>query len=90
MADDPTTTAALPAAIQRAVDETFPRNGPCGFCGDTILGARHRVIDAITERLRAGEDEDSVAGDYDLRAADLWVAVMASYEHDKATVTRHS
>ena len=38
--------------------------GPCAFCGYEDAG--HRVWDAIAERLRAGEGERSVAGDYDL------------------------
>ena len=54
----------------------------CGLCGDTILGQRHRIIDAIAERLVAGDFD--VGDDYGVREADLWICVAASYEHDKA------
>lgn len=55
---------------------------PCGFCGDTILGQRHRIIDAVTERLVLGDE--GVAEDYDIPDCDLWIIVAASYEHTKA------
>lgn len=74
----------FPAALLEQVDEAFPGNaGPCGLCGDTILGGRHRVIDAVRERLVVGEG-DEVVDDYDLPWAWAAVAVAASYEHDKA------
>ena len=38
--------------------------GECAFCGDVDAG--HRTWDAIAERIDAGEDERSVADDYDL------------------------
>lgn len=42
----------------------YTKLGPCAFCGYPDAG--HRVWDTIAERLRAGETERSVAGDYDL------------------------
>ena len=38
--------------------------GPCAFCGDD--DARHRVLDAIQERVKAGEPAADVADDYGL------------------------
>lgn len=46
------------------LDLVFPPNGPCAFCGDEIVGARHRVIDALAEHVCAGDSIDSVAEDY--------------------------
>lgn len=74
----------FPAPLMALVNEAFPGNaGPCGLCGDTILGGRHRVIDAVRERLVMGEGDEAVE-DYDLPWAWAAVAVAASYEHDKA------
>lgn len=52
------------AVLREELSEHFPADGPCGICGDTILGQRHRVIDAIAGRIRAGDDPSSVAEDY--------------------------
>ncbi len=46
------------------LDQYLPPRGPCGFCGDG--DARHRVIDAIVERVRAGDHPDDLAEDYAL------------------------
>ena len=74
----------FPRKLLDQVNEAFPGNsGPCGLCGDTILGGRHRVIDAIRERLVAGEGDEAVE-DYDLPWAWAAVAVAASYEHTEA------
>lgn len=37
---------------------------PCGLCGDTVLGQRHRIIEAVAERIRAGEPWQSVVEDW--------------------------
>jgi hypothetical protein len=50
-----------------AVEAAFPRRGVCAFCG--LDDQRHRVIDAIAERFRAGEDEDQIAEDYGIDPA---------------------
>ena len=39
--------------------------GPCAFCGHRY-GAAHRTVDAILERVRAGETVGGVARDYGL------------------------
>jgi len=39
--------------------------GPCAFCGHRY-GAAHRVVDAILERVRTGEQVADVAEDYGL------------------------
>jgi hypothetical protein len=57
--------AVVVAALRPALDDAFPANGPCGVCGDTTLGQRHRRIDVIAERIRAGEPWESVIADYD-------------------------
>lgn len=44
------------------IDAAVPYSGPCAFCGG--IEARHRVLDAITERVRAGEPTADVADDY--------------------------
>lgn len=41
----------------------IPRLGPCGICG-WHPDQRHRIRDAIFERLMAGEDLDDVCMDY--------------------------
>lgn len=64
------------------LDRYFPPNGPCGFCGDTEIGARHRIIDAIVDAVRAGEPIEVVAEEYDkpveaVTAALEWSAANA-------------
>lgn len=44
------------------VDEYLPFVGACGICGGD--DSRHRTIDAMCERVRAGERLDIVADDY--------------------------
>jgi hypothetical protein len=46
------------------VDEYLPFAGACAFCDST--DKRHRVIDAIRERVRAGDPVNQVAADYEL------------------------
>ena len=55
-------------------------HGPCAFCGDE--DARHRVADAIVERVSAGDSAPSVADDYGLDDA----AVAFLIEHWPAGV----
>lgn len=45
-----------------AVEAAFPRMGTCAFCG--VDDQRHRVIDAIAERYRAGDSAQDIAEDY--------------------------
>jgi len=44
------------------IDAAVPYSGPCGLCGG--IEARHRVLDTIAERVRAGEPVVDVAWDY--------------------------
>ncbi len=46
------------------VDEEMPFSGPCAICGGD--DGRHRVTDAIVERVRARESVESVAQDFRL------------------------
>ena len=46
------------------IDAAIPYSGPCGLCGGPE--ARHRVLDTIAERVRAGEYLAAVAWDYNL------------------------
>src|SRR5882672_3058950 len=45
-----------------ALDRLGPFRGPCAFCGSG--DARHRVADAITGFLAAGDDPEAVAAEY--------------------------
>lgn len=44
------------------LDLLGPHPGPCGICGGP--DARHRMADAIVERVQAGEPAERVAADY--------------------------
>ncbi len=46
----------------KALDAIMPFRGPCGFCGGP--DARHRIVEAAQENLRAGESPASVAENY--------------------------
>lgn len=43
----------------------WPKLGPCLMCGVPGVDQRHRIIDAIAERVATGDDERDVADDYD-------------------------
>ena len=64
------------------LDRLFPPRGPCAFCGDEIVGARHRVIDAIAERVHAGDPIEEVASEYpgDWEAALVACAFVEGWE----------
>lgn len=59
------------------LDLHFPRRGPCLLCGVPGSDQRHRVVDAIRERVCAGDDEDSVAEDYGVSVTAVRVAATA-------------
>lgn len=44
------------------VDDYMPFAGPCGLCGGP--DQRHRVIEAIVERVQSGDSPEEVANDY--------------------------
>lgn len=43
-----------------------PPAGPCAFCG--LPDRRHRLLEAVAENLRAGDDPAAVADEYDVSA----------------------
>ncbi len=49
-----------------AVEAAFPLRGLCAFCGTD--DQRHRVVDAIAERFRAGDSAGEIALDYGISA----------------------
>jgi len=62
------------------VDTTFPYSGPCAFCGGPE--ARHRILDTIVERHRAGESVAEIAWDYD--AFGLVIEAICAHWDDEA------
>jgi len=46
------------------LDKHYPPCGPCAFCGH--LDKRHRLWDAILDRIEAGESEQSIADDFEI------------------------
>lgn len=69
------------------LDEHFPRRGQCLLCGVPGEDQRHRVVDAVADRVRAGDGEDEVAADYGItleavRAAVLHAPVYSYQEND--------
>lgn len=50
--------------LQDLIDEEMPHYGPCGICGGS--DARHRVLDAVAERVRAGDTPFLIAEDFGL------------------------
>lgn len=68
----------LAAHSDPALDAFLPRLGPCGICATAGLDQRHRVVDAIAERLEAGEDPEDTAGEFGVtpeavEAVTLWM-----------------
>ena len=51
-------------ALESWLYAMYPHIGPCVFCGSD--DARHRIVDAIIERIETGEDEAEVLADYGL------------------------
>jgi hypothetical protein len=54
----------LAAHADPALDEFFPRVGPCGICGTPGLDQRHRLVDGIAGMLAAGEDPHVTADEH--------------------------
>ncbi len=46
------------------IDKMCPRRGPCLICGVPGVDQRYRLLDAISDRLRAGEDPELTVEDY--------------------------
>ncbi|MBO0731524.1 MAG: hypothetical protein J2P57_19860 [Acidimicrobiaceae bacterium] len=61
----------------RWVDDWLPQLGPCRVC-ESGADQRHRILDAIADRVRAGDSAYDVGIDYRLpeayvqRVADEW------------------
>ena len=51
-----------------ALDEWWPKIGPCGVCGVPGMHQRHRVIDAIADWLETepGVTDDDLAAEYEV------------------------
>ena len=64
-----------PIPLPAPIAEWVGGRGPCGLCGGP--DARHRVLDAIAERVTAGDTIDDTAADYGMPT---WVA-RAVCEH---------
>lgn len=74
--------AQIAATLAEQINQHLKPAGPtspCGFCGDTTLGQRHRVIDAIAEQIRAGEHPDTVADDYGITLYGIIYALAVSW-----------
>jgi hypothetical protein len=52
-----------------ALDRRWPKAGPCWICGGP--DKRHRLWDAIVDRLDAGESERSVGNDLSVSRLDM-------------------
>lgn len=61
---------------KRDIDKHFPRNGPC-FMHPTRY-ARHRLIDAIRSRRRAGESIADLADDFALPISAIRAAIRST------------
>jgi len=57
------------------LDRWFPPLGPCLICGVPGVDQRHRVLDAITEQVAAGEAPEDVAEDMGVPLEAVNVAV---------------
>ena len=79
--------AAALAAWVATLDVLGLHRGRCAFCGDG--DARHRVADAITERVLAGDDPEEVAEDYlddHLRTRAVWEIVARTLAVERAAL----
>ena len=74
------------AFLRAALDRYFPPLGQCQICGVPGLDARHRVLDAICDRIRAGEDLFDVVCDYNTDVPAVLV-VLACAAIDEARGT---
>lgn len=68
---------ALAAHSDPALDQFWPRVGPCLVCGTPGLDQRHRVVDAIAGMIAVGEDLETVAREHGVmveavRAVEAW------------------
>ena len=68
-------TDTQPANSNELLDRSFPKQGKCAFCGRQ--DARHRVLDAIKDRHKAGDSIELLAEDYDVSMSDIRLALEA-------------
>lgn len=59
--------------IPEAIDLYMPYQGPCAFCG--FPDKRHRVLDSIVGRYRAGDSAKSIGPDFNLTEEAIAVIV---------------
>ncbi len=64
--------------LNELLDRAFPKQGVCAFCDHQ--DARHRIIDAIQDRFKAGETVAELATDYDLPEDSIRIAVTTPPE----------
>ena len=67
-------------AMEVEFDRYFPPRGPCAFCGHP--DKRHRIIDVIAGRHKAGESLADLADDYDLPVEAMAAAVAREAQAD--------
>lgn len=68
---------------KRDVDKYFPRDGPCMF--HPTRYARHRLVDAIKTRHKAGESVAALAKDFGLKRAAVLAAVNSAPADNRMT-----
>ena len=69
------------------MSDRYPFTGPCAFCGHP--DSRHRITDAIDERVVAGEASGDVVGDYGLSWVE-YVSISLDVRRRMADVTAGS
>lgn len=62
-----------PAAVRAALALFGPPAGPCAFCG--LPDRRYRLLEAVAENVRAGDEIATVAADYEVGVAAIEAAV---------------
>lgn len=78
---EPEARVVLPEPVESAM----PWRGPCLLCGGP--DARHRELDAIQDRVDAGDDEEDVASDHDLTVEVVRFIVNHWIQFDQAWST---
>lgn len=77
-----------PLTLPPTLDAAMRYHGPCGLCGHP--DARHRVIDAIASRVRAGDGPEETGEDYGISVelveliADGWSSKRQAWKRGKS------
>lgn len=74
-------------AAAAALDRDLPKRGPCLVCGVPGEDQTHRVIDAIAERVRAGDPAWAVADDYAVTDEAVQACLWWTDKHRAALTT---